>query len=492
MVYLPNVYAPCAIGPNGTQLCAGPPPIYVTVKSDSMAYADDDKITISGTVDKYVLSKYGTNLSIKIYDPKMVLYRSDQFNTTSDGSFVYSFKIEGKNATSGYYNYYLSPDLNTMSYGSAFMYQATPYDLEVNRTHYSLIYALVDGAINKIDTNLMEKSITIHVVNATGHSTLKIKLPRSLIDSKSDQGDTRFTVLADNTPETQYMQRVNFNETQTYSDSRTLLIDLPFHPYSTDGNWYVKIIGTSMDLENKNPPVIITQVELDSPFVFLPDTQTCFDKPGFSCTYIFSTDLVSGHKVQCGYFSSSNTCEPIHLNDHFVNSCTIATGFYANGTAIEDISHEFGEQWVSLYNRLDKPVTVSHFEIFPYENWQTTYEGPKLPYHVANPPSISPYLVLGPHQSCKYGFYAIDEPMSLNTKNTTLTAVYQYDGTQYQSQTPHLTDNDNDSKTWQFDGNTWTFADQDTVVVPEFPFASMILLASFVSVIIFYSVKFRK
>src|SRR6185437_14366150 len=116
----------------------------------------------SGTVDKYVLSKYGTNLSIKIYDPKMVLYRSDQFNTTSDGSFVYSFKIEGKNATSGYYNYYLSPDLNTMSYGSAFMYQATPYDLEVNRTHYSLIYALVDGAINKIDTNLMEKSITIH------------------------------------------------------------------------------------------------------------------------------------------------------------------------------------------------------------------------------------------------------------------------------------------------------------------------------------------
>ncbi|MDE1840163.1 MAG: hypothetical protein KGH87_09620 [Thaumarchaeota archaeon] len=199
LIHPQTVYALCAIGPNGTQLCAGPPIIHMTLKSDSMAYADDDDITISGTVDKYILSKYGTHMSIKIYDPKMVLYRSDQFNTTSNGSFVYSFKIGGENATSGYYNFYLSPDLNAMSYGSAFMYQATPYDLEINGTHYSLVYALDDGVINGIDASLMEKSITIHVVNATGHSTLEIKLPRDLIDSKSDQGDTSFTVLADNT-----------------------------------------------------------------------------------------------------------------------------------------------------------------------------------------------------------------------------------------------------------------------------------------------------
>lgn len=493
LVYPPNVYAPCAIGPNGTQLCAGPPPIHMTVKSDSMAYAGDDKITISGTVDQYVLSNYGTHLSVKIYDPKMTLYRSDQFNAAPNGSFVYSFKMGEENVTSGYYNFYLSPDLNTMSYGSAFMYQATPYDLEMNGTHYFLVYALVDGAIDKINTNIMEKSITIHVVNTTSHSMLKIKLPRDLIDSKSDQGDTSFTVLADNTPETQYMQSVNFNETQTSSDTRTLLIDLPFHPYTTDGNWYVKIIGTSMNPEKKNPPVIITQVELDSPFVFLPDAQTCFDKPGFASAYTCSTDIIPGHKVQCGYFIGSKTCEPIHLNPHFVNSCTIATGFYVNGTAMKDTSHEFGEQWASLYNRLDRPITVSQFEIFPYKDWEATYEGPTLPYHVANPPSISPYLVLGPHQSCTYGFYAIDDPMSLNTKSTTLTAVYQYNGTQYSSQTLPLTDNYNDSKTWQYDGNKWVFAEQNTVKVPEFgALAIPVFLIGTMSVVIFYRIQFRK
>ncbi|HEU5220941.1 MAG TPA: hypothetical protein VFU58_02665, partial [Candidatus Nitrosotalea sp.] len=36
------------------------------------------------------------------------------------------------------------------------------------------------------------------------------------------------------------------------------------------------ISNTSQD-DEKSSPVIITQVELDSPFVFLPDTRTCFD-----------------------------------------------------------------------------------------------------------------------------------------------------------------------------------------------------------------------
>jgi hypothetical protein len=162
-VYLPNVYAPCAIGPNGSQLCAGAPPIHMTVKSDSMAYADDDNITISGSVDQYILSKYGDHLSIQIYNPKMVLYRTDQFDTSSNGSFAYSFKMEGKNTTTGYYNFYLSPDLNTMSYGSAFMYQSTPYDLEINGTHYSLVYALADGVINKMYvSSFTPKSIVLY------------------------------------------------------------------------------------------------------------------------------------------------------------------------------------------------------------------------------------------------------------------------------------------------------------------------------------------
>ena len=73
-----------------------------------------------------------------------------------------------------------------------------------------------------------------------------------------------------------------------------------------------------------------------------------------------------------------------------------------------------------------------------------------------------------PHQNCTYGFRAIDEPLELETENTTLTAVYQYNGSQYESQTPALGDSYNDSRTWQFDGAKWVFAQQNTVSIPEF------------------------
>jgi hypothetical protein len=473
-VYPPNVYAPCAIGPNGTQLCAGPPPIHMTIKSDSTAYTDGDKITISGNVDQYILSKYGTHLSIKIYNPKMILYRSDQFNTSSNGSFVYSFKIEGENATSGYYNFYLSPDLNTMSYGSAFMYQATPYDLKINGTHYSLVYALVDGVINKIDTSLMEKSITIHVVNVTGHSTLKIKLPRGLIDSKSDQGDTSFTVLADNTPETQYMQSVNFNETQTSSDTRTLLIDLPFHPYSTDGNWYVKIIGTSMDLENKNPPVIITQVELDSSLAFFPDNQTCSSEYGLDAQHSCLTGLIPGKKIQCAYFLGSGTCEPIHQYTSGTNKDCLGSQSSGNVHA---------PQWFDMYNTQDKAIQLQYFDV-------------KIPSTVSSGiTEAGPYYSIpeiGSHEKCTFSFFPINMPMTLDPTNRTILISYNYDGKHYATSAPLLTDVYNDNKTWQFNGEKWTFAEQNTISVPEFPFAVPVMLIGMVSVIVFYGVKFRK
>ncbi|MDC8451614.1 MAG: hypothetical protein LV477_01745 [Candidatus Nitrosotalea sp.] len=506
MAYLPNVYAPCAIGPNGTQLCGGPPPIHMTVKSDSMAYADGDKITISGTVDKYILSKYGTSLSIKIYNPKMVLYRSDQFNTISNGSFVYSFKISGENATSGYYNFYLSPDLNTMSYGSAFMYQATPYDLEVNGTHYSLVYVLADGVINRIDASLMEKSITIHVVNATGHSTLKIKLPRDLIDSKSDQGDTGFTVLADNTPETQYMQSVNFNETQTYSDTRTLLIDLPFHPYSTDGNWYVKIIGTSMNLENKNPhviipdnkvppfntnysnnPVIINQVELAT--ALQPGNQS-----GTDCTVYpngtkicqtyqspYSTDVHSPYyNIQCAFFNG--ICQLTHQVEMLGDQCD-SLQQYPQGT-----------QWIQIYNQMNSTVHLTHFgvtripdDVLHIQSMPPQYAGADY--------AGSTNFTMSPHQICSFGFIAgpIGSALEFPLNDTSLAIAYDQDGVHHMAATPFLADSYNDTKTWQYDGNNWVFDEQNTVKVPEFGILAIpVFLIGTVSVIAFYRMKFGK
>ncbi|NHI02840.1 hypothetical protein DYY67_0744 [Candidatus Nitrosotalea sp. TS] len=237
-------------------------------------------------------------------------------------------------------------------------------------------------------------------------------------------------------------------------------------------------------------PIAITQVELNDPFKILPDDTTCEDAGvGEGC----AVNLVPNHKVACGHYIGSGSCEPIHVENNLTNPCVIASGFHADGAPVQDVHTKYGEQWITLYNRLDTPITASHFEIYAYkEGWQSDYSGPALPYHVANPPSIAPYLIMLPHQSCTYGFMAIDEPLSLNTENTTLTAVYQYNGTQYISQTPALTDICNDSRTWQFDGNKWVFAEQNTVPIPEFSFAVPILLIGITSMIIFYRIRFRQ
>lgn len=55
---------------------------------------------------------------------------------------------------------------------------------------------------------------------------------------------------------------------------------------------------------------------------------------------------------------------------------------------------------------------------------------------------------------------------------------------------PPLTDTYNDYKTWQYNGTGWIFTDKQ-VAVPEFPFVIPILLASIMSLILFYRVKFK-
>ncbi|MHB8546776.1 MAG: hypothetical protein ACYDAJ_08425 [Nitrosotalea sp.] len=74
----------------------------------------------------------------------------------------------------------------------------------------------------------------------------------------------------------------------------------------------------------------------------------------------------------------------------------------------------------------------------------------------------------------------------------TIEVSYYYDGKPYTTATPSLTDTYNDSGTWQFDGNKWVFAEQNTMTVPEFPFAVPVMLIGMMSVIIFYGIKTRK
>src|SRR5579864_8790587 len=104
--------------------------------------------------------------------------------------------------------------------------------------------------------------------------------------------------------------------------------------------------------EGANPPAIITQVELASPFALFPDNQTCYDKPGFASAYTCSTDIVPGHKVQCGYFIGSKTCEPIHQYTSGTNKNCLGSRGFSNAP-----------QWFDVYNTLNKTIQLQYFTV---------------------------------------------------------------------------------------------------------------------------------
>lgn len=225
--------------------------------------------------------------------------------------------------------------------------------------------------------------------------------------------------------------------------------------------------------EGSNPPVIITQVELASPFALFPDNQTCYDKPGFASAYTCTTDIIPNHKVQCGYFIGSDTCEPIHQYTSGTDKNCLGT----QGTGISN-----SPQWFDVYNTQNETIQLQYFDVkIPSTSGSYSEDGP----HYTIP-------AIGPHEKCTFFFFPVDEPISLDPTNKTILISYDYEGKHYVSSTPQLTDLDNDGRTWQYDGNKWIFAEQNTVSVPEFPFASIVLLTGITSMIVFHRMKFRK
>lgn len=201
-------------------------------------------------------------------------------------------------------------------------------------------------------------------------------------------------------------------------------------------------------LEKQKPPVIISQVELDTAFAFFPDNQTCYDKPGFINNYTCSTNIVPDKKVQCAFPRGGNTCEPLH---QYTNS--------GNTSCFDSNTISSARQWFDMYNTQNKTVQA---QLFNFTLYQGT--GPLLQGGV-NPTVFN----LGPYEKCTIGFSPSDEPFIFDPKNLSMVVSYTYNEKNYAVSSPPLTDLENDSRTWQFDGNQWTFAKQDTVTVPEFP-----------------------
>ncbi|HYL66861.1 MAG TPA: hypothetical protein VEU72_06870 [Nitrosopumilaceae archaeon] len=220
----------------------------------------------------------------------------------------------------------------------------------------------------------------------------------------------------------------------------------------------------------QTPPVIITKVELDSPFLIMPDNRTCTlpAKPGFINNCL--ADLIPGKKVQCGYFIGSKTCEPIHQS----------TGTHHNCFNNHDTSS--APQWFDVYNTQNTTVNLQNFTVV--ENWNQQFYGQIGPYDIV--------LELKPHEKCTFAFSPVNEPLAMPLNNMAMDISYNYNNKDYNVSTPSLSDNYNDMRTWQYDGNKWTFAEEKTAMVPEFSLTLPVLLIGILSMIVFYRMKFRK
>lgn len=218
------------------------------------------------------------------------------------------------------------------------------------------------------------------------------------------------------------------------------------------------------------PPVILSQVELASQFKFLPDNLTCTSQPNVTQQHNCLTNLVPGRKVECSYISG-NSCEPLH-------QYTSGTNQSCFGDSMQPISS--GTQWFDLYNTQNKTVQLQYFgsKLISGENTQGSKGGG---------------FSIGPHEKCTVVLSNSYSQGALEFKpvNMTIEVSYYYDGKPYTTATPSLTDTYSDSGTWQFDGNKWTFAEQNTISIPEFPFATFVLITGITSLIIFYRMKFR-
>lgn len=222
-------------------------------------------------------------------------------------------------------------------------------------------------------------------------------------------------------------------------------------------------------LEKQVAPVVISQVELASPIALFPDNQTCYEKPGFTSAYTCSTNVIPGRKVQCAYFIGSKTCEPLHLRTSGTNQTCFKDSFPADSAP----------QWFDMYNTLDQTVVLQNFTAYDKLNYR--------PYGQEGPFSVP--FELAPHEKCTFPWVPVDEALSMDLNDMSMAISYNYDGQHYNVTTPSFSDTLNDTRTWQYDGNKWTFAEQNVVPVPEFPLASIVLLTSISSVILFYRIK---
>jgi hypothetical protein len=200
---------------SGSVMPPGPPPIiHMTIEANSKLYEKGDTITISGKEDNYFLQKYGNDLTLSIDDTRTSdRWCCDDFKSSPDGSFYFSFKMPDMFQSSDNYNVRVSPKNSTDEYGTGFLYYLSlPYPLEQFKSGIS-------ASDVKCSDNL------VHIIKAEDNSPACVKPETSKILVERGWGMMSNLVFTNNISENNCGQFHTAPGSQQISTMPVLLMD---------------------------------------------------------------------------------------------------------------------------------------------------------------------------------------------------------------------------------------------------------------------------
>lgn len=235
-----------------------------------------------------------------------------------------------------------------------------------------------------------------------------------------------------------------------------------------------------------NNPVIINQVELATPLQSgYEPTIACVTYPNGTktCQTLESPYRKNPnspyYNIECSFYNDYSKCDLVHQFVKLNATCSIP-----------DVNQ--GKQWIEIYNKLNYTIRLTNFGVTRISNTVLNIQGAPPEYFGADYKGYET-LAMNPHQSCFIGFFGnTGEDLLFPLNNTSVAISYDYNGEHHMAATPFLTDTYNDSRTWQFDGNKWMFANQNTVSIPEFQFATLILLVGITSLVVLYRIRYKR
>jgi hypothetical protein len=205
-------------------------PPSLTVNTEKSKYDLHEKVIVSGRVSAEIMEP-DQLVSIYVFNPEGKLYISDEVEVAWNGNYFYNFVIEGELALPG--NYEILVTYIHVQAVEIISYIEEPsssdfriYVLRIDQEFYPISYKLSEGSeLNLMVADTGSKLINLLVSAPENGGQITIELPREIIDSRDSNKDREF-VVAIGASGGGIFYTDAFEEIETFSEKRTLLVEL--------------------------------------------------------------------------------------------------------------------------------------------------------------------------------------------------------------------------------------------------------------------------